>query len=120
MAVYVKVNDAQYAASITGRLNDKDWNNRASKAITIEMSYADAINIFVDGVSWSIVQENLIQHNEIDENGEVKLVEEVEIESHDNSEYCIAGSITDHRDGTITVKMGQYTNEELLLMEVLA
>ena len=27
MATYVKVNDVQYAASITGRLNDKDWNN---------------------------------------------------------------------------------------------
>lgn len=120
MAIYVKVGDVKYVASITGKLNDKDWNNRPSKAITLEMSYADAVNIFVNDVEWSIVQEELMQHNEIDENGEVKLVEEVEIISHDNSEYCIAGSITDHRDGTITVKMGMYTNEELLLMEVLA
>ena len=28
MATYVKINDAQYEASITGRLNDKDWDNR--------------------------------------------------------------------------------------------
>lgn len=28
--------------------------------------------------------------------------------------------ITDHRDGTITVKMGKFTTEEMLLMEVLA
>jgi len=120
MAVYVKVNDVQYAASITGRLNDKDWNNRETKAITLAMSYADAANIFVDDISWSIVQENKVQYNEIDENGEVKLVEEIEVESYDNSEYCIAGPITDYRDGMITVKMGKYTNEELLLMEVLA
>ena len=120
MATYVKVNDVQYAASITGRLNDKDWNDRASKAITLAMSYADAVNIFVDGISWSIVQENLVKHNKVDENGKTELTEKVEIESYDNSEYCIAGPITDHRNGVITVKMGKYTNEELLLMEVLA
>ena len=67
MAVYVKVNDAQYEASITGRLSDKDWNNRSSKAITLEMSYADAVNIFVDDVSWFILQDFEDTVEEIDE-----------------------------------------------------
>ena len=30
----------------------------------------------------------------------------------DNSEFCLAGDITDHRDGTITVKMGKLTDLE--------
>jgi hypothetical protein len=30
----------------------------------------------------------------------------------DNSEYNIAGDLTDHRDGTITAKMGKLTDLE--------
>ena len=30
----------------------------------------------------------------------------------DNSEFCIAGDLTDHRDGTITAKMGKLTDLE--------
>lgn len=29
--------------------------------------------------------------------------------TYDNSDYCVAGDITDHRDGTVTVKMGRLT-----------
>lgn len=112
MATYIKINDVQYPATIGGRMNDKDWDNRESKIIKLEMTYEQVKELFVDGVAWSIVQENMVQHNEVDENGEVKLVEEVEVESYDNSEYCIAGSITDHRDGTVTIKMGKLTDLE--------
>ena len=31
----------------------------------------------------------------------------------DNSDYCVAGPITDNRDGTITAKMGKKTELEL-------
>ena len=39
----------------------------------------------------------------------------------DNSEYDVAGSITDNRNGTITAKMGKMTDSEMLaeLLEVL-
>lgn len=120
MNTYVEVNSTKYPAVITGRLNDKDWDNRETKAIKIEMTYADAIELFVDGCSWNIIQERVVHHHEVAENGEITVVEKVETESYDNSEYCIAGPITDNRDGTIVIKMGKYTNEELLLMEVLA
>ena len=43
MATYVEINGNKYPASITGRLSDKDWNDRASKAIHLEMTYADAV-----------------------------------------------------------------------------
>ena len=97
MTIYVKVNDTIYPASITGRMNDKDWNNRESKAIKLEMTYDEAVKIFIDDVEWYIVEKD-------NDN----------IETYDNSDFSIAGDIIDHRDGTITVKMGKPTAEEIL------
>lgn len=123
MAIYVKINDVKYPASITGRLNDKDWDNRASKAITIEMAYEDALNTFVNNIQWSIVQDVEERVEKRDENGNIMVNENEEVifetvtteESYDNSEYYLAGDITDHRNGTVTVKMGKPTAEEQLV-----
>lgn len=116
MAIRVEINGVQYPASITGRLNDKDWDNRASKAIELEMAYADALGIFVDDVQWAIVQD-VQEHVEYeDENGEIKTEIVTKDERYDNGEYSIAGDIIDHRNGKITVKMGKPTAEELLAM----
>ena len=94
---YIKINDVLYSAEIYGRIVDNDWDKRESKAITLEMTHAEAMEIFVDGLLWSIVYE--------DENG---------TEEYDNSMFSLAGSITDNRDGTITAKMGKPTVDELL------
>ncbi len=100
----VKVNGTLYPAEIAGRMNDTDWDGRESKAITLTMDYEDAAALFVDGVTWSIVQ----------------TYEELEPplppEEWDNSDYCVAGDITDHRDGMVTAKMGKYTEVETLMM----
>ncbi len=85
---YIKINDELYPASISGKMNDTDWGGRQSKAITLTMTYTAAAELFTDGLEWSIVD------------GE---------EEFDNTEYSIAGDITDHRDGTVTVKMGKPT-----------
>lgn len=124
MAIYVKINDNQYAASITGRLNDKDWDNRESKAITLEMSYEDVVKNFVDDMQWFILQEvEETVETEVEvknENGEMetKVVTEVvtNLEPYDNSEYSMVGDITMHQNGTVTVKMGKPTASELLAM----
>lgn len=116
MATYIEINGTRYPASITGRLNDKDWGNRESKAIKIEMTYADALANFIDNISWNIIQENEIQHEIIDEEGNSTFKTVIEEETYDNSDYCIAGDIIDHRDGTVTVKMGKPTAEELLAL----
>lgn len=120
MATYIEINGNKYPASITGRLNDKDWDNRASKAIKLEMEYSDAMELFVDDLQWNIVQDIEIVREVEDEEGNITMVPATEQESYDNSEYSIAGDIVDHRNGTITVKMGKPTAEELLavLMEV--
>ena len=116
---FIKIDETLYPATISGRVADKDWDNRASKAITLEMDYATAIALFVDGLAWSIVQQDEVPV--LDENGEQTGTEIRETE-WDNSDYDVAGSITDHRNGTITVKMGKITDSEALaeLMEVLA
>lgn len=128
--IYVKINDTLYPATITGKVNDKDWDNRESKSITLEMTYAEAIKVFVDGLAWSIVQQSEVPVFEKDENGGYVLDEngrrvrtgtEIQETEFDNSEYDVAGSITDHRNGTITAKMGKITDGEALaeLMEVM-
>lgn len=114
MATYIEINNKRYPATITGRLNDDNWGNRESKAIRLEMSYSDALETFVDDVDWSIILENSVSIPEINEDGEEVVVNKIEEEFYDNSDYSIAGDIIDHRDGTVTVKMGKPTAKELL------
>lgn len=118
---YIKINGVLYPATISGRVADKDWDNRASKAITLEMGYAEAVELFVDGVAWSIVQREEVPVYQLDESGEHVLGEdgepiqtgtEMQETEFDNSEFNIAGDITDHRDGTVTAKMGKLTDLE--------
>lgn len=128
---YIKINETLYPATVNGRVADKDWDNRASKAITLEMDYATAIALFVDGLAWSIIQKDEVPVYQVDEDGKavldghgnpIKTGTEMQETEWDNSDYDIAGPITDNRNGTITVKMGKITAAEALaeLQEVLA
>ena len=103
---YVKINGTTYPAVINGKHIDREWNDRKSKTITLEMTYADAIALFVNGLAWSI----LMDVEQEQEDGSVITVQE----EYDNSEYSMAGSITDNRDGTLAVQMGQPTQLEML------
>ena len=116
MTIYVKVQDTKYPASITGRIHDSDWDNRSSKAIKIEMTYDEAKALFIDDVNWSIVEEREEIVEEVKEDGTTASVLTTVSDEYDNSEYSVAGDITDHRDGYVTVKMGKPTAEELLAM----
>lgn len=116
MTTYVQINDIQYPAIITGRLSDHEWDGRASKAITITMSYAEAVDLFVNDVEWSIAQDHEVIRELPNDNGELIPQIVIEQEIYDNSEYSLAGPITDHRDGTITIKMGKPKAEEILAM----
>lgn len=106
---YIKINEKLYPATVSGRMTDKDWDNRASKSITLEMTYAEAVKLFVNGLVWSIVQREEVPT--YDEEGNENGTETHDTE-YDNSEYSLSGDITDHRDGTITVKMGKLTELE--------
>lgn len=107
---YVKINGTTYPAVINGKPIDREWNDRESKTITLEMAYADAIALFVNGLVWSI----LMDVEQEQEDGSIVTVQE----EYDNSEYSMAGSITDNRDGTLAVKMGKPTQIETLESQI--
>lgn len=104
--IFVKINNTLYPATVSGRVEDRDWDNRESKSIKLEMDYATAKELFVNGLAWSIVQKDEVPV--YDENG-VQTGTEVRETEYDNSEYILAGDLTDHRDGTVTAKMGKLT-----------
>lgn len=110
--IYFKTNNTEYPASIAGKIIDRDWGNRKSKAVTLEMTHAQAAQIFVDGLVWSIVQRDTVPVYGEDGQPTGEMTEQVQ--EWDNSDYCAAGPITDNRDGTITAKMGKRTELELL------
>lgn len=109
---YFKTNGTEYPASIAGRMADRDWDGRASKSVTLTMTHAAAVQLFVDGLSWSIVQRDTVPVYGTD--GNPTGATEEQVQEWDNAEYCVAGPITDNRDGTITAKMGKKTEVELL------
>ena len=118
---YIKINNTKYPATINGKMSDTAWDGRASKAITLTMDYATASALFVDGLAWSIVQQEEVPVYKLDENGGyiydengefIQIDTEMKETEFDNSEYNLAGDIIDYRDGTITVKMGKLTELE--------
>ena len=100
---YLKVNGTEYPAHFCGKQIDRDWDGRASKTVTLAMPYAQAVQLFVDGLRWDIVRR---------EAGADDAAQE-----QDCSGYCVAGPITDNRDGTLSIKMGSYTQLEQALRE---
>ena len=110
MAIYIKVNNTEYPAAVNGVYNDRSWGGRDTKTITLTMEYTAASQLFVDGLSWSIVQRDTVPVYDKDGNptGET----EEQVQEWNNSDYNVAGSITDNRNGTCTCKMGKKTQLE--------
>lgn len=118
--VQVKVSGNLYQASINGRVSDRDWGGRESKAITMHGDYETVSNIFRDGVAWSIVETYTVQKVGEDYvpvvGNDGQPVFEDRTAEYDNSDFSVLGDITVHTDGTCTVKMGKETDEEKLLL----
>ena len=108
--IYFKANNTEYPADIAGKVTDRDWGGRASKSVTLEMEYTAASQLFVDGLSWSIVQRDTVPV--YDKDGKPTGETEEQVQEWDNSDYNVAGSITDNRNGTCTCKMGKKTQLE--------
>src|SRR5699024_8871677 len=112
----IKINGKTYEAAVSGTRYDSMWGGRESKSITLAMDYATAVATFADDVPWSILYQPSDYYDP-----ETQQMVKPPVEEYDNSEYCVAGSITDNRDGTVTVKMGKPTAEEInqILMEAI-
>ena len=90
--IYFKTNNTEYPASIAGKVTDRDWGGRESKSITLTMTHAAAVQLFVDGLVWSIVQRDTVPVYGTDGNptGET----EEQVQEWDNADYAVAGPIT--------------------------
>lgn len=104
----VKIAGNEYEAIVSGVANDVLWGGRESKSITLTMDYETAAATVCDDVPWSILYQPSDYYDP-----ETKQMVTPPVEEYDNSDYCILGDITVHRDGTVTVKMGKPTGEEL-------
>ena len=111
MAIYIKVNNTEYPAAVSGVYNDRTWDDRGTKTITLTMSHDEAVALLPDNTPWSIVQRDMV--DVLDAEGKPTGETEEQVNEWDNSEYSLAGDITDHRDGTVSIKMGKPTESEL-------
>lgn len=110
MATYIKLNNTEYPAEINGNPKDRSWGERDTKTITLTMTAAEAVALLPDNTPWSIVQRETVDKYDAEGNptGETEEV----VNEWDNSEYSLSGDITDHRDGTVSIKMGKPTETE--------
>lgn len=110
MSIYIKVNQTEYPATVNGNRTDRTWDGRDTKAITLTMSHDAVAALLPDNTPWSIVQRDMV--DVLDEQGQPTGQTKEVVNEYDNSEYSLAGDITDHRDGTVSIKMGKPTETE--------
>lgn len=110
MSIYIKVNSTEYPAEISGDRQDRTWDGRDTKTIRLTMTHDAVAALLPDNTSWSIVQRDTV--DVLDEQGKPTGETKEIVNEYDNSEYSLAGDITDHRDGTVSVKMGKPTETE--------
>lgn len=106
------------AAPVFAHRNEREW-----RYTRITATAAAARAAFVTGATYSREWDSLVSTTDPD-TGET--TETTEVCTEPMSDYCIAGDIIDHRDGTVTVLMGKKTTTELqqetidaLLLELL-
>ncbi len=110
MSIYVKVNNTEYPAAVSGNRQDLNWGKRETKTITLTMTHDAVAALLPDNTPWSIVQRDMVDM--LDEQGQPTGETKEVVNEYDNSEYSLAGDITDHRDGTVSIKMGKPTETE--------
>lgn len=118
MAIYIKVNNTEYPAEINGNPKDRSWGERDTKTITLTMTSAEVAALLTDNTPWSIVLRETV--NKLDNDGNPTGETEEVVNEWDNSAYSLAGDITDHRDGTVSIKMGRPTETENAVGAVVA
>lgn len=112
MSIYIKVNNTEYPATVNGNRADHSWDGRDTKTITLTMTTTEVAALLPDNTPWSIVMRETV--DKLDNDGNPTGETEEVVNEWDNSEYSLSGAITDHRDGTVSIKMGKPTEAETL------
>ena len=101
-----------YINELTGQTYYRDKTSAGAKTITFTMPHAEVAALLPDNTPWSIVQRDMV--DVLDEQGQPTGDTKEVVNEYDNSEYSLSGDITDHRDGTVSIKMGKPTEIEML------
>lgn len=111
MAEFIKVNGQEYPATCIYTYKDRNWDMRETQTVQLTMTAAEAAALLPSNTPWSIVFRET--KDKLDNDGNPTGQTEEVVTEEDMSTYSLAGDITDHRDGTVSVKMGKPTESEL-------
>lgn len=118
MAEFIKVGGQEYPATLIYNYKDRNWDMRETQTVHLTMPYAQAAALLPSGTPWSNVFRETKDKlgNDGNPTGETEEV----VTEEDMSAYSLAGEITDHRDGTVSIKMGKPTETENAVGAVVA
>lgn len=105
MSNYLKANNTETPCEAAEHYRDSAWG-RPTCTVTIKASAAEIAALLPDNAPWSLIE----REDVLDESG-MPTGQTVDHE-RDMSEYSLSGDITDHRDGTVSIKMGKPTETE--------
>lgn len=111
MAEFIKVNGQEYPATCIYNYKDRNWDMRETQTVHLTMPYAQAAALLTTGTPWSNVFRET--KDKLDNDGSPTGQTEEVVTEEDMSEYSLSGDITDHRNGTVSIKMGKPTESEL-------
>ena len=118
MAQFLKVNGQEYPVTHISKYQDASWGGRSTQTLFLTMTHDEAAALLPSGTPWSIVQRDTV--DVLDEQGQPTGETKEVVNEYDNSEYSLAGAVTDYRDGTVSIKMGKPTESELSAATVTA
>lgn len=105
MSTILKANNTETPCEAAEHYRDSAWG-RPTCTVTIKCRAAEIAALLPNNAPWSLIERDDV----LDELG-APTGQTVDHE-RDMSEYSLSGDITDHRDGTVSIKMGKPTEEE--------
>ena len=113
MSTFLKANNTETPCEAAEHYRDSAWG-RPTCTVTIKGSAAEIAALLPSNTPWSLIE----REDVLDESG-APTGQTVDHE-RDMSEYSLSGDITDHRDGTVSIKMGKPTETENAVGAVVA
>lgn len=113
MSTFLKANNAETPCEAAEHYRDSAWG-RPTCTVTIKGSAAEIAALLPNNAPWSLIE----REDVLDESG-APTGQTVDHE-RDMSDYSLSGDITDHRDGTVSIKMGKPTEAETAVGAVTA
>ena len=118
MAEFIKVGGQEYPATLIYNYKDRNWDMRETQTVQLTMPYAQAASLLTTGTPWFNVFRETV--DKLDNDGNPTGQTEEVVTEEDMSAYSLAGEIVDHRDGTVSIKMGKPTETENAVGAVVA